>query len=151
MVRDRQVNRSSNCFKSEYAHAVKTSNRPRPLISCAFLLLSVPMFWHGTLLSQKKVLVYAASQAIQRIGESATIRGRFNQVFHSRTETEFLNIDSVFPAHSFSAAIFKADLGKFIGLDAYTGKTTEVTGKIKSYHGKAEIILKSSQQLKNLE
>jgi micrococcal nuclease len=97
-----------------------------------------------TVYPQNKI---SAIDAKNHIGENETVIGIDSQVYHSRGGACFLDIDGNYPDNTFAAVIFKSDLKKFKDIDEYEGKEIEVTGKIKEYNGKPEIILKSESQI----
>jgi DNA/RNA endonuclease YhcR with UshA esterase domain len=99
-------------------------------------------------LSRGSVPLYSADEAKHHAGEYATVKGTVYQVFVSKKGTVFLNIDGVYPNNPFSAVIFKGDAVDFPGVNSYEGATVEITGTIKLYQGKPEIILKSPKQIK---
>jgi hypothetical protein len=69
-------------------------------------------------------------------------------VFDSRNGNYFLNMGGQHLHQLFSAVIFKNSASKFGEIERLEGKTIEVTGKMKSYQGKPEIMLNGSSQLK---
>ncbi len=48
----------------------------------------------------------------------------------------------------FSGVIFASDFAAFPSISTYNGKKVDVTGTVEMYQGKAEIILKTADQLK---
>jgi len=103
-------------------------NKPNPIFQILLLL-----FLSQTLLSQK---IYTSTEAINHIGD-----------FSSRGNN-FLNIDGIYPNNPFTAVIFKSDADKFPNIKSLEGKTIIVTGQIKLYRNKPEIILNSPNQIK---
>jgi hypothetical protein len=103
-------------------------NKPNPIFQILLLL-----FLSQTLFSQK---IYTSTEAINHIGE-----------FLSRGNI-FLNIDGIYPDNPFTAVIFKSDADKFPNIKSLEGKTIIVTGQIKLYRNKPEIILNSPNQIK---
>jgi DNA/RNA endonuclease YhcR with UshA esterase domain len=96
----------------------KKFNKPNPIFQILLLL-----FLSQTLLSQK---IYTSTEAINHIGD-----------FSSRGNI-FLNIDGIYPDNPF----------KFPNIKSLEGKTIVVTGQIKLYRNKPEIILNSPNQIK---
>jgi DNA/RNA endonuclease YhcR with UshA esterase domain len=101
--------------------------------------------------SQTKVPKYSTSEAKHHEGEYATVKGTVYQVFVSKKGTVFFNIDGVYPNHPFTAVIFRGDVADFPRVNRYQGATVEITGIIKMYQGKPEIILKSPNQIKVIQ
>jgi len=53
-----------------------------------------------------------------------------------------------FPNNTFAAVIFSKDTSKFTNVTALKGKTVDITGPIKLYKDKPQIVLKSADQIK---
>ncbi len=88
--------------------------------------------------------------AIHYIGEQKTVRF-FIKKSYDNGKAVFLNSKNNFTdPDNFTAVIFKKDKGKFMPklADFYWGKTVNITGIIKKYKGRAEIILKTGSQIK---
>jgi len=98
--------------------------------------------------SQTKIPKYSTSEARHHEGEYATVRGTVYQVFVSRKGTVFFDIDGVYPNQPFAAVIFKGDVAHFPDVSRYQGATAEITGVIRMYQGRPEVILKSPKQIK---
>ena len=60
-----------------------------------------------------------------------------------------LNFGGNYPANTFSAVIFADDVANFKKPEYYSGKTLCVTGRIKLYKGKAEVVIKSADQIRD--
>ncbi len=91
--------------------------------------------------------------ALSHIGEKKTVRFFVKKSFDSG-KAIFLNSESDFKVpHNFTAVIFSRNRGRFPDSpdELYWGRTVDVTGVIKEYDGRAEIILKKVQQIKVLE
>ncbi len=89
---------------------------------------------------------YEYLEAIDHIGEKARITGEVLRVFTAKSGVTFLDFCEDFNDCPFSAVIFASDAKKFPDVSKYERKVT-ITGTIKSYNGKAEIILKSPEQI----
>jgi hypothetical protein len=90
--------------------------------------------------------VFPPREAGKHIGETATIRGKVAEVFVSPKGTVFVNFDRAFPDTEFYAVCF----GEAIPMDdlkKLLGKTISVTGPIREYFGRAQIILRSRDQV----
>ena len=90
---------------------------------------------------------YDYTEAIDHVGEKATVSGTVTKVFTSKSGTVFLDFCEDFATCPFSAVIFASDVTKFQDLTQYERKLS-ITGLIKSYQGKAEIILSSPEQIR---
>ncbi|HTV35809.1 MAG TPA: OB-fold nucleic acid binding domain-containing protein [Xanthobacteraceae bacterium] len=83
-----------------------------------------------------------------RIGQTVTVEGTVSDVHVGRSGAAFIDIGGRFPDNALTAVIFVDDLGKFPGAKALAGKQVAISGPVKLYQGKPEIILKSADQLK---
>ena len=81
-------------------------------------------------------------------GQHLTVKGRIVSTYNSGKAC-FLNFHPDYKKY-FTAVIFSSDFGQFPPNpeDYYYGKEVEVTGVIKEYKGKPEIILKTTSQIK---
>lgn len=93
--------------------------------------------------------VYDYTEAIQHVGEYASVRGKLVNVSTSKTGTMFLDFCASYKNCPFSGVIFADDTKKFNKLSSYIGATITLSGKISLYQDKAEIILSDPKQLKN--
>ena len=87
--------------------------------------------------------------AVNHIGEYKTVRFFVKKSYDSG-KAVFLNSKNNFEDYdNFTAVLFKDDRNKFPSqpADLYLGKTIDVSGRIKEYKGRAEIILKDSSQI----
>jgi hypothetical protein len=89
---------------------------------------------------------YEFTEAMDHIGERARITGEVLRVFTAKSGVTFLDFCEDFSDCPFSAVIFASDLKKFPDVSKYERKVA-ITGIIKSYNGKAEIILKNPEQI----
>jgi len=87
-------------------------------------------------------------EASSHIGEYATVRGRIDNVFTSSKGNVFLNYCKDYRSCPFSVTIFQSDSYKFGNLKQYEGRTIEVSGLVKTYQGRAEIIVNDPSQIK---
>jgi len=90
----------------------------------------------------------APDEAGAHAGERVTVKGAVSAVHIAGSGVTFLDIGGNFPNNAFAAVIFKDDVGKFRDLDLFTGKTVEVTGSVRLYQGKPEIVLNDPAQIK---
>ncbi|MEK6528349.1 MAG: thermonuclease family protein [Nitrospirota bacterium] len=97
-----------------------------------------------------KTEILCPEDALNHIGKQKTVR-LFVKKSYDSGKTVFLNSKNNYEDYdNFTAVIFDADRKKFSPEPAefYWGKTVDVTGKIKEYKGRAEIILENSSQIK---
>jgi DNA/RNA endonuclease YhcR with UshA esterase domain len=89
------------------------------------------------------------AEAGQHVGENVTVVGTVTGIGHSsRSNTTFINFGGRFPNHKFTAVIFRSSADRFENVDDLDGKRVAVTGKIKMYRGKPEIVLSNATQLR---
>jgi DNA/RNA endonuclease YhcR with UshA esterase domain len=60
----------------------------------------------------------------------------------------FIDMGGHYPNNVFAGVIFIDDAGKFPGVDSLDGKVVDITGTIKFYQGRTEIILNDPAQIK---
>jgi DNA/RNA endonuclease YhcR with UshA esterase domain len=89
---------------------------------------------------------YDYTEAVDHIGEKATVTGTVNNIFTSKSGTVFFDYCDNFETCPFSVVIFASDVSKFKDLQQYQ-REVKVIGVIKSYQGKAEIILNGPEQI----
>lgn len=88
-----------------------------------------------------------AHDASAHIGETASVEGVVSEVFTSRGGTTFIDLDGRYPNNEFAGVIFSEDRGKVGDLRGLTGKRVELTGKIRTYRGRPEIIVHARDQI----
>ena len=88
------------------------------------------------------------TEASEQVGEYACVVGRVDHVYTSQKGTIFINFCSDYKTCPFGVAIFSSNAYKFPNPNQYEGKTVEITGLIRSYKGRAEIILNDPSQIK---
>ncbi len=93
-----------------------------------------------------EVKTYTYTEAVNHIGEQAKVTGTVVSVYASKGGTTFIDFCKSYKTCPFTAVIFSSSAKEFADLKGYTGPIT-ITGTIKSYQGKAEIILDSRDQV----
>jgi micrococcal nuclease len=88
------------------------------------------------------------TEATEHVGEYACVAGRVDHVYTSQKGTIFINFCPDYKTCSFGAVIFGSDSYKFPKPNQYEGKTVEITGLIRSYQGRPEIVLNDPGQIK---
>src|SRR6266567_8821363 len=92
--------------------------------------------------------VVTAQEASQHVGETVTVTGTVADVGHSqRSNTIFVNFGLPFPNHTFTAVIFASAASLFPEVESWKGKMLSITGVVKMYRGKPEIVLESPKQV----
>ncbi len=90
-----------------------------------------------------------AAEAKNHIDQNATVEGVVSEVHHARTgKVILIDIGGRYPNNTFTAVILQDDFNKFPAVDSFAGKAVDVTGQIKDYRGRPEIILNDPAQLK---
>ena len=120
-----------------------------PLILLAWLLCCPCVFADGTNASEP-VAIIRAKGADMFYNQTAMVTGKVAQVTF-RPKTVFINLDEPYPNSPFSAVIFAQDTNKFGELPDLKGKSIGITGTVKQYDNKPEIVLTNASQLKVLE
>lgn len=82
------------------------------------------------------------------VGEYKCVTGRVDNVYTSAKGNTFLNFCPDYKTCPFSSVIFSSDSYKFPSPKQYQGKIVEISGLIKTYQGRAEIILNDPNQIK---
>ncbi len=91
--------------------------------------------------------VYSPADAKDHINDTLTVKGVVSQVSVTRGGQVYFNMGGRYPDNVFSAVILKPNADKFADVKEYEGKTVLVTGKVKMYNGKPEILLEKKEQL----
>lgn len=89
-----------------------------------------------------------AAQAAAHAGQTATVIGVLSNVHTDAKQMTFLDIGGVYPDNAFSAVMFPKSGQPAPNFSPLVGKTVAITGEIKIYKGKPEIVLTSSDQVK---
>jgi hypothetical protein len=89
---------------------------------------------------------FQPTEAAKHIGESATVQGTAS-VYVSKGGTIFIDLGGKGRSAPFTGVIFKNRAADFSNVESYSGKTVDITGTIKEYRGKPEIILDVPSQI----
>jgi DNA/RNA endonuclease YhcR with UshA esterase domain len=88
-------------------------------------------------------------EAKAHVGEIVTVEGIVSEVHHAASgKVTFIDMGGRYPNNAFAAVIFADDASKFPIVDSLEGKTVDISGSIRLYKGKPEIILNDPTQLK---
>jgi DNA/RNA endonuclease YhcR with UshA esterase domain len=83
------------------------------------------------------------------VGKSVTVEGTVSEVHHAASgKVTFIDMGGQYPNNTFAGVIFSDDESKFPDVDSLDGKTVDITGKIKLYQGRTEIIMNDPAQIK---
>jgi len=94
--------------------------------------------------------VVLACEAGKYLGRELIVEGKVADAYHdSKSNTVFFNFEKAYPNQCFTAVIFSSDLYKFVQNpeDYYLNKTVRITGEVKEYQGRPEIILETPNQI----
>lgn len=100
-----------------------------------------------------KVKPICPEDALNYIGQYKTVRFFVKKSYDSGKAVFLNNKNNFEDPDNFTAVIFESDKNKFPPqpADIYSGKTIDVTGIIKEYKGRAEIILKDKSQIRIID
>lgn len=87
------------------------------------------------------------AEASKHLGTTQCISGTVLHVEDGRNGVKFLNFCKDPKACPFTVVVFPADLRKMGDVRQLEGRQVEIKGTIQDYDGRAEIILRRSQQL----
>jgi len=88
-----------------------------------------------------------SAEAKAHVGQTITVEAAVGDVHTGRSGITFLDFGGRYPNNDFTAVIFAADAAKFSNVRALAGKTVAISGPVQLYNGRAEIVLKSPDQL----
>jgi len=91
-----------------------------------------------------------ASEAKEYIGTNVVVTGTIAEV-NKVERLVRLNFDKPFPKQPLTAVVFSTKTNLFLDLETLKGKSVEISGKITDYHGRPQIVLESTNQLKVVE
>jgi hypothetical protein len=112
------------------------------------LTLLLPFFLATLVCSQAAPIL--VEEAKDHIGENASVRGLVEQVSFSKKGHAFLNFGGRYPQHVFTGFIPARNVAAIGGpefLESLSDNTITVTGEIKLYKGRPEIVISSSAQI----
>jgi DNA/RNA endonuclease YhcR with UshA esterase domain len=108
-------------------------------------------FFTNRLIQEEKII--KACDAHKHIGEEGIVVGKVVGAYRSKQNNIFLNFENTYPNHCFTAVILSKSLQNFNSFNekSLLEKNVSVSGFIKNYNGKPEIIVKYSDQIKVVE
>jgi hypothetical protein len=116
-----------------------------PAAGCLALGLA---FAGAPALAQTQAQPIAPGDVMAHVGQSVTVEGAVSDVFTARSGVTLLDIGGRYPDNPFTAVILATDAGKFPDLKTLDGKTVDITGPVKLYKGKPEIVVSDAAQIK---
>ncbi|RME14661.1 MAG: hypothetical protein D6799_06860 [Bacteroidetes bacterium] len=127
----------------------------------SLLLSSVLLSFHhptdlkiNSIIEQQDEPIISACNAYAHIGKHAIVQGKVVSTYRSAKGNIFLNFEQPYPNQCFTAVIFSNALQNFGGHfneKQFAGKIVQVSGFIKQYKGKPEIIVNYPEQLSILK
>lgn len=125
------------------AGSIWLSNRPPST--------SPPGTDEGVVTSRQPSKRISYTEAPNHVGEYVCVVGKVDHTYTSRKGTTFLNFCPDYKTCPFGAVIFSSNAIKFTNPKQYEGRIVEITGLIRSYQGRPEIILDDPSQIKTRE
>jgi DNA/RNA endonuclease YhcR with UshA esterase domain len=93
--------------------------------------------------------VISPNETKDHVGQIMTVEGVASEVHHAASgKVTFIDIGGRYPDNAFAGVIFSNDASKFPDVDSFSGKTIDITGRVKLYRGAAEIILNDQTQIR---
>jgi DNA/RNA endonuclease YhcR with UshA esterase domain len=112
------------------------------VLALGFALTAAPA------LAQTQTQTIMPADVKAHVGQTVTVEGAVSGVHTARSGVTFIDIGGRYPDSAFTAVIFAGDAGKFPNVDALNGKTVDITGPVRLYKGRPEIILNDAAQIK---
>jgi len=123
---------------------------PVTIIVAAFTIAGSIWLSKTALPSQQSVKRIDYTEAPNHVGEYACVSGKIDHVYTSQKGTIFLNFCPDYKTCPFGTTIFNKDAYKFPNPKQYEGEIVEITGLIRAYQGRSQIILDDLSQIKIL-
>jgi hypothetical protein len=111
------------------------------------LAISLCLAIHG-LACADELPVIADSDAGAHVGQMAIVEGLVAEVYVSKKGDVFLNFEAPYPNEVFSGVIFAGSAPAFDDPGSYQGKQVRLSGSIRLYRGKPEIVLETPSQIR---
>jgi DNA/RNA endonuclease YhcR with UshA esterase domain len=124
-----------------------------------FAIATLPLLFGLQLLAQESrtnapasesPIKISATEAKAHSGAEVIVTGKVAEVNQNDRILRF-NFEKPYPDNAFTAVVFSANSNQFEHPETFKGKTVQVRGTIKDYHGHPEIILTKSNQLQVVE
>lgn len=114
----------------------------------AFIAILGFVFAAAPALAQTAAQPIAPADAMAHVGQSVTVEGAANNVVTARSGVTLIDIGGRYPDNPFTAVILAADASKFPDVKTLSGKTVDVSGPVKLYRGKPEIVVSDAAQIR---
>ncbi|MGH9432699.1 MAG: hypothetical protein ACRD3T_14245 [Terriglobia bacterium] len=87
-------------------------------------------------------------QAASRVGQNGCVTGQVLRAYTSKSGNTFLDFCQDYRSCPFTSVIFSSDRPRFGDLTALEGRVVEIRGTIKTYAGRAEIVVRDPEQIR---
>lgn len=114
----------------------------------ALVLALAPVLGLAPASASVRAETVAPNQAQAHVGQVVTVEGTVSEVYTGKSGATFLDIGGAYPNNAFAAVIFKDDASKFPDIDTLGGKTVDITGSVRLYQGRPEIVVNDPAQIK---
>ena len=88
------------------------------------------------------------TEAPQHVGESRCIKGKVVNIGGSNSGSQYLNFCDDYRRCAFSVVVFRSNLKDVGDVRQLEGKDIEIFGKITTWRGRTEMVLRDVRQLK---
>ena len=116
-----------------------------PRSSLLAVLFLVPWLAIGRAASQ--VPTVPDSEAAAHVGQAVAVEGLVASVHVSRSGIIFLNFGRPYPSQTFTAVILRAAAARFPDPHQWEGRRVRVTGEVRLYRDRPEVVLTAPNQL----
>lgn len=99
-------------------------------------------------ISSATAATVAMKDAASHQGQTVTVEGNVSMVFSTKAGTTFIDMGGDFPDQLFTVVIFPSDAKAMGDEKRFVGKTIDVTGEVKIYKGRPEIIARNPNQIR---
>ena len=87
-------------------------------------------------------------QAGSHVGQTVTVEGTVSEVHTARSgSATFIDMGGEYPDNAFAGVIFASDMGTVGDVSDLAGKTVDINGEVRTYHGRPEIVVSSRDQI----
>ena len=118
------------------------------VIFVPFLLVLLPGATPGLPQLSAATSAITAEDAASHDGSLVTVEGVAREVHVARSgRAIFIDLDGTYPDQPFAAVIFEDDMAKVGDVGDLQGRTVDITGTIRMYKGRPEIVVHSRSQI----
>ena len=122
------------------------------ILTLIILLSSCCFFAQAQIEEVKENKIILTKDARLVLGEYKTVKGHIVQVsIMKKSGMCYLNFTEKYPKNDFTVVIFKSAQKKFDNMKKYKDKNVKVTGKVKLYKGRPQIIVNNPEQIEIIE